>query len=271
MTYAQTGFGRRAKLFSDHTFAVSDGNELTPFAKAQSGLTDAESRTITASVRKNALQKSGPVRQRTPTYPFEVAFEAIQASPRHKSGVALWVPQMLTWRKDNPQAEANTLADLKKYLKYVAKPIATLPPASETATTKAPADTNDTHVHLLGAPDEFPLLDGRTEDIAQNFAAYLAGYRTHLGALGISRGVILQPIFYGTDNSVAVVAVREMGSGFKGVGLMPDDATDAQLDQFFDWNLKAVRLDYDHGGLLTWAGAKAMAGRLADRGFSSRC
>jgi len=116
MIYAQAGHGRRANLFTDYTFAVWNGNELTPFTKAYSGLTDAEFRQITAWVRKNTQQKFGPVRQVTPHHVFEIAFEGIQASPRHKSGVALRFPRMLRWRKDKPMSEANTLDDLKEML-----------------------------------------------------------------------------------------------------------------------------------------------------------
>ena len=116
MIYAQAGHGRRANLFTDYTFAVWNGAELTPFTKAYSGLTDAEFREITSWVRKNTLQRFGPVRQVTPHHVFEIAFEGIQASPRHKSGVALRFPRMLRWRKDKPVAEANTLADLNEML-----------------------------------------------------------------------------------------------------------------------------------------------------------
>lgn len=116
MIYAQAGHGRRANLFTDYTFAVWDGDQLTPFAKAYSGLTDAEFQKITTWVRKNTLQKFGPVRQVTPHHVFELAFEGIQASPRHKSGVALRFPRMLRWRHDKPTSEANTLTDLKAML-----------------------------------------------------------------------------------------------------------------------------------------------------------
>jgi DNA ligase-1 len=116
MIYAQAGHGRRANLFTDYTFAVRDGNELVPFTKAYSGLTDAEFREITAWVRKNTLQRFGPVRQVPPTHVFEIAFEGIQESPRHKSGVALRFPRMLRWRRDKPVDEANTLDDLKEML-----------------------------------------------------------------------------------------------------------------------------------------------------------
>jgi DNA ligase-1 len=117
MIYAQSGSGRRANLFTDFTFAVRDGETLVPFTKAYSGLTDAEFRQITAWVRKNTLQRFGPVRQVTPHHVFEIAFEGIQASPRHKSGVALRFPRMLRWRQDKPLTEANTLDDLNEMLR----------------------------------------------------------------------------------------------------------------------------------------------------------
>ncbi|MEM8632421.1 MAG: ATP-dependent DNA ligase [Pseudomonadota bacterium] len=116
MIYAQAGHGRRANLFTDFTFAVWKGNELVPFTKAYSGLTDAEFGEITRWVRKNTLQRFGPVRQVTPEHVFEIHFEGIQASPRHKSGVALRFPRMARWRRDKPVAEANSLADLEDIL-----------------------------------------------------------------------------------------------------------------------------------------------------------
>lgn len=116
MIYAQAGHGRRANLFTDYTFAVRDGNDLVPFTKAYSGLTDVEFREITAWVRKNTLQRFGPVRQVTAEHVFEIAFEGIQASPRHKSGVALRFPRMLRWRRDKAVDQANTLDDLKEML-----------------------------------------------------------------------------------------------------------------------------------------------------------
>jgi DNA ligase-1 len=117
MIYAQSGSGRRANLFTDFTFAVRHGNELVPFTKAYSGLTDAEFRQITAWVRKNTLERFGPVRRVTPHHVFEIAFEGIQASKRHKSGVALRFPRMKRWRQDKPLDEANTLDDLNEMLR----------------------------------------------------------------------------------------------------------------------------------------------------------
>lgn len=116
MIYAQAGHGRRADLYTDYTFAVRDGDAFVPFTKAYSGLTDTEFRAITAWVRKNTLQRFGPVRQVPPELVFEIAFEGIQASPRHKSGIALRFPRMLRWRKDKPVAEIDTLDNLRALL-----------------------------------------------------------------------------------------------------------------------------------------------------------
>jgi DNA ligase 1 len=116
MVYAQAGHGRRANLFTDYTFAVRDGDSYVPFTKAYSGLTDAEFQQITTWVRKNTVQKFGPVRQVPPALVFEIGFEGISASPRHKSGIALRFPRMLRWRHDKPLAEINTLTDLQEML-----------------------------------------------------------------------------------------------------------------------------------------------------------
>ena len=112
MLYAQRGHGRRANLYSDYTFAVWDGEALVPFAKAYSGLTDKEMGEITAWVRKNTKEQFGPVSSVQPVQVFELAFEGINPSKRHKSGVAVRFPRILRWRKDKPASEANTLADL---------------------------------------------------------------------------------------------------------------------------------------------------------------
>ncbi len=116
MLYAQSGSGRRATLFTDFTFAVRDGDDLVPFTKAYSGLTDKEFGEITAWVRKNTLEKFGPVRRVPPDLVFEIGFEGIQASPRHKSGIALRFPRMLRWRHDKPASEIDTLDSLKALL-----------------------------------------------------------------------------------------------------------------------------------------------------------
>ncbi len=116
MIYAQQGHGRRANLFTDYTFAVWDGDNLVPFAKAYSGLKDEEFTRITSWVRKNTIERFGPVRSVKPEHVFEIAFEGINRSTRHKSGVALRFPRMLRWRTDKRPEDANTLDDLKKLL-----------------------------------------------------------------------------------------------------------------------------------------------------------
>ena len=116
MIYAQRGSGRRASLYSDYTFAVWDNGELVPFAKAYSGLTDAEMRAVDAFVRRNTRERFGPVRSVTPQLVFELGFEAIQRSGRHKSGVAVRFPRILRWRHDKRIEEADTLVTLKAML-----------------------------------------------------------------------------------------------------------------------------------------------------------
>lgn len=113
MVYAQAGHGRRASLHTDYTFAVWDNGQLVPFAKAYSGLTDGELRELDSWIRKNTTEKFGPVRAVTPTHVFELGFEGIQASPRHKSGVAVRFPRILRWRTDKRAEDADTLATLR--------------------------------------------------------------------------------------------------------------------------------------------------------------
>lgn len=149
------------------------------------------------------------------------------------------------------------------------KPDAQMPPAASHPTKRAPEGACDAHVHLVAAAEEFPLWDGRVENPAPgpDLDGWLSLYRDHLNTLGFSRGLIVHSILYGTDNSVTVEAVRRMGKEFRGVGLLPDGASDKALDQFVDWNMAAVRLNYVHGGVLSWDGAKAMAPALAERGM----
>lgn len=116
LLYAMRGHGRRANLYSDYTFAVWKGDELVPFTKAYSGLTDKEIRQVDAFVKKNTKERFGPVRSVNPELVFEIAFEGIAKSSRHKSGVALRFPRMHRWRKDKPKEEANTLEDLQDLL-----------------------------------------------------------------------------------------------------------------------------------------------------------
>jgi DNA ligase 1 len=116
LIYAQPGSGRRAGLFTDYTFGVWDGDRLVAFAKAYSGLTDEEIRQVDAFVRRNTLDKFGPVRVVKPELVFELAFEGIQLSSRHKSGVAVRFPRMARWRTDKPAAEADTLDAVRRLI-----------------------------------------------------------------------------------------------------------------------------------------------------------
>lgn len=116
LIYAQRGHGRRANLYTDFTFAVWDGEELVPFTKAYSGLTDKELLRVDAWIKRNTLDKFGPVRSVVPQLVFELGFEGINPSPRHKSGVALRFPRILRWREDKSAKEANTKTDLLELL-----------------------------------------------------------------------------------------------------------------------------------------------------------
>jgi DNA ligase-1 len=116
MIYAMRGSGRRANLYTDYTFAVWDNGQLVPFTKAYSGLTDEELREIDRWVKQNTLERFGPVRSVKPLLVFELAFEGIARSSRHKSGIALRFPRIKRWRKDKKTEEANTLADLVQLL-----------------------------------------------------------------------------------------------------------------------------------------------------------
>jgi DNA ligase-1 len=121
MVYAQKGAGRRSNLYTDYTFAVRNGDQLITFTKAYSGLTDKEFAQVDAFVKNNSLEKFGPVRTVKPELVFEIAFEGIAASGRHKSGVALRFPRISRWRHDKKASEINTLDDLKKLLELYGK------------------------------------------------------------------------------------------------------------------------------------------------------
>lgn len=152
LVYAQAGHGRRASVYTDYTFAVwnrapQDAAEartvvdaiahkrpaqpgalqLVAFAKAYSGLTDEEFRRVDAVVRKNTVEKFGPVRSVVPSLVFELGFEGIARSPRHKSGIAVRFPRMLRMREDKPLHEAGTLADLESLLHATAMPLTSTP------------------------------------------------------------------------------------------------------------------------------------------------
>jgi DNA ligase-1 len=114
LLYAQAGSGQRANLFTDYTFGVWKGSEIIPIAKAYSGLDKKEIAELDKWIRKNTEEKFGPVRKLKAFYVFEIAFEGIQKSNRHKSGLALRFPRILRWRKDKPVQEADTLEIIKK-------------------------------------------------------------------------------------------------------------------------------------------------------------
>jgi DNA ligase-1 len=121
LTYAMRGHGRRSNLFTDYTFALwhqneNDERELVTFAKAYSGLTDAEFRMVDDWIKKNTVERFGPVRSVTPELVFEIGFEGIALSKRHKSGIATRFPRILRWRHDKKMEEANSIEDLKSMI-----------------------------------------------------------------------------------------------------------------------------------------------------------
>ncbi len=116
LIYAQAGSGRRANLFTDYTFAVWDDGGLVPIAKAYSGLDDKEIAALDRWIRRHTVERFGPVRSVPAEQVFELAFEGIQRSARHKSGIAVRFPRIARWRKDKPAAEADTLDGVKALL-----------------------------------------------------------------------------------------------------------------------------------------------------------
>lgn len=117
LIYAQLGHGRRAGLYTDYTFGIWHEGTLVPFAKAYSGLTDEEIRQVDRFVRQNTIDRFGPVRHVKPELVFEIAFENIQLSSRHKSGIAVRFPRMVRWRTDKPAGEADSLASIQLLLR----------------------------------------------------------------------------------------------------------------------------------------------------------
>ena len=119
LLYAQRGHGRRAGLYTDFTFGIWKGEELLPFTKAYSGLTDEEVRQLNTWIKGNTLHRTGPVVMLQQDLVFEIAFEGIARSTRHRSGIALRFPRIHRWRKDKPAVEANCLEDLNSLLHQV--------------------------------------------------------------------------------------------------------------------------------------------------------
>jgi len=116
LIYAQPGSGKRASLLTDYTFGLWDNGELVPVAKAYSGLTNEEIADMDRWIRRHTVERFGPVRHVEPVHVFELGFEALAKSSRHRSGVAVRFPRMLRWRKDKPASEADTLDALKALL-----------------------------------------------------------------------------------------------------------------------------------------------------------
>lgn len=116
LIYGQKGSGRRSAFYTDYTFAIKVGEQLVTIAKAYSGLTDKEIKEVDRFIKKNSIEKFGPVRTVKPELVFEIGFEGIAESNRHKSGVALRFPRILRWRKDKKASEINTIEDVKALL-----------------------------------------------------------------------------------------------------------------------------------------------------------
>jgi DNA ligase-1 len=117
LIYAQPGNGRRASLLTDYTFGVWEGGALVPVAKAYSGLSNAEIEELDTWIRRHTLERHGPVRAVQPIQVFELGFEAIAPSSRHRSGIAVRFPRMLRWRRDKKATEADTLDTLRRLLR----------------------------------------------------------------------------------------------------------------------------------------------------------
>ena len=117
LIYAQKGSGRRSGYYTDYTFAVKKEDQLVTIAKAYSGLTDKEIMEVSRFVTKNSLEKFGPVRTVKPELVFEIAFEGIGFSNRHKSGVALRFPRILRWRRDKKADEIDDIEEVKKLIR----------------------------------------------------------------------------------------------------------------------------------------------------------
>ncbi|MBV8906470.1 MAG: ATP-dependent DNA ligase [Acidobacteriia bacterium] len=113
LIYAQPGNGRRASLFTDYTFGIWDNGQLVPFAKAYSGLSDEEIREVDGFVRRNTIETFGPVHKVKPELVFELAFEGIQRSSRHRSGIAVRFPRMARWRQDKKPEDADTIETIR--------------------------------------------------------------------------------------------------------------------------------------------------------------
>ncbi|MEM8822919.1 MAG: amidohydrolase family protein [Pseudomonadota bacterium] len=145
------------------------------------------------------------------------------------------------------------------------------PPVATPTQPKAalPENACDTHVHMVGGPDDFPLWDGRVEDPADgSFDQWIGRLEHHLDTLQMARVVIVHSILYGGDNRVTMESVRRLGRDrARGIALLRDGAPEANLDALAEAGAAGIRLNYVHGGLLSWEGAVEMSPRLAARGM----
>jgi DNA ligase-1 len=122
LIYAQPGSGKRASLLTDYTFGLWENGELVPVAKAYSGLSNAEIDEMDKWIRRHTVERFGPVRHVEPVHVFELGFEAIAKSSRHKSGVAVRFPRMLRWRRDKTAADADSLETLRRMIPLIPGP-----------------------------------------------------------------------------------------------------------------------------------------------------
>ncbi|MDJ1017387.1 MAG: amidohydrolase family protein [Paracoccaceae bacterium] len=149
-------------------------------------------------------------------------------------------------------------------------PYAEMPAEKPAAPSWAlPEGACDAHVHMVAGPEDFALWDARVENPAPgpDFDGWLARFQAHLDTLGFDRTVFVHSILYGGDNAVTLEAVRRFGDRARGVCLLPDGSDARAIQEMADAKMKAVRLNYVHGGLLTWEGALAMAPALTDAGM----
>ena len=131
-----------------------------------------------------------------------------------------------------------------------------------------PPGACDTHVHMLADDARFPLWQGRVEDPAPGrLEDWVGRLRLHLDTLGLQRVVVVHSILYGGDNAVTLAALQALGDRARGIGLVTDDANEADLDALAQAGIVGIRLNYVHGGILTWAGVKRLAPMLAERGM----
>ena len=147
-------------------------------------------------------------------------------------------------------------------------PVGEAPPHPQTRPRVAPPSGScDAHLHFIAADPNFPLWTGRVEDPASgDFDEWMVRLEAHLEALGMDRVVVVHSILFGDDNAITLAAVQKLGlKRARAICLVADDVDNASLDAMANAGAAGVRLNYVHGGVLSWAGAQAMAPRLAER------